>query len=58
MWIQMHWDDKDRQLTLQPDPRMKKWPGGAKLFSVKLLWEPEAPPSRFEFRGEKVATRF
>jgi alpha-glucosidase (family GH31 glycosyl hydrolase) len=31
-WIQFTWDDRARRLTIEPDSRMKKWPGGTRMF--------------------------
>src|SRR6185436_15823088 len=36
IWIRMRWDDALRQLTLEPDVRMKKWPGGVREFAAEL----------------------
>jgi alpha-glucosidase/alpha-D-xyloside xylohydrolase len=57
VWIKMHWDDKTRRLTLEPDPRMKKWPGGVRRFAVEAAGSNEKSRP-VEFRGEKVALDF
>src|SRR6185295_6263787 len=36
VWIRARWDDAARQLTLEPDARMKKWPGGTRVFAVEV----------------------
>jgi alpha-glucosidase (family GH31 glycosyl hydrolase) len=53
VWLRCRWDDAARRLTLEPDPRMKKWPGGVRVFSVEIAGS-DAKPKRVEFRGEKV----
>lgn len=35
-WIRFQWDDQARQLTLEADPRMKKWRGEARRFKVEI----------------------
>src|SRR4030095_361130 len=37
IWIRVRWDDSARRLTLEPDERMKKWPGGARLFTTEVV---------------------
>ena len=37
VWIRFRWDDAARRLTIEPDPRMKKWPGGARVYQVQLV---------------------
>jgi alpha-glucosidase/alpha-D-xyloside xylohydrolase len=53
VWLRCRWDDATRRLTLEPDARMKKWPGGVRVFSVEIAGS-DAKPKRVEFRGEKV----
>ena len=53
VWLRCRWDDAARRLTLEPDPLMKKWPGGVRVFSVEMAGS-DAKPKRVEFRGEKV----
>jgi alpha-glucosidase/alpha-D-xyloside xylohydrolase len=52
-WIRFRWDDAARRLTIEPDKRMKKWPGGVRVFSVGVVIG-DAQPKRLEFRGERV----
>jgi alpha-glucosidase/alpha-D-xyloside xylohydrolase len=54
VWIRLLWDDAARRLTLEPDPRMKTWPGGARVFTVEAAGG-EAKEKRIEFRGARVA---
>jgi alpha-glucosidase/alpha-D-xyloside xylohydrolase len=54
VWIRFRWDDAARQLTLEPDARMKQWPGGARVFAVEAAGR-SAPAKRIEFRGERVS---
>jgi len=56
VWIHFRWNDSARKLTVEPDPRMKKWPGGVRSFSVKLAnWKSE--PTPVEFRGNRVTVK-
>ncbi len=40
-------------VAIEPDPRMKKWPGGVRVFNVKRAGS-DAAPQRVEFRGLPV----
>jgi alpha-glucosidase/alpha-D-xyloside xylohydrolase len=53
VWVRIKWDDAKRRLTLEPDARMKKWPGGVRVFAVEVTGS-DAKPRRVEFRGERV----
>jgi alpha-glucosidase/alpha-D-xyloside xylohydrolase len=53
IWLRFHWDDAARRLTLEPDPRLKKWPDGSRIFSIEIAGS-NAKPKRVEFRGERV----
>jgi alpha-glucosidase/alpha-D-xyloside xylohydrolase len=53
VWIRFRWEDAGRRLTIEPDKRMKKWPGGARIFTVEVAGS-DAQPKRVEFRGERV----
>jgi alpha-glucosidase/alpha-D-xyloside xylohydrolase len=53
VWIRFRWDDAARKLTVEPDKRMKKWPGGARAFLVEIAGS-DAQPKRVEFRGKRV----
>jgi alpha-glucosidase/alpha-D-xyloside xylohydrolase len=57
IWIRIHWDDSTRRLTLAPDPRMKQWPGGTRVFAAKLIGG-AAEPKQIEFHGTSVETQF
>lgn len=52
VWITARWDDAARRLTIEPDARMNKWPGGSRPFSVEVVGD--AKPRRFEFKGERL----
>jgi alpha-glucosidase/alpha-D-xyloside xylohydrolase len=52
VWIRFRWDDKKHQLTIEPDGRMKHWPGGVRVYQVQLAGRAEH--SRIEFHGEPV----
>jgi alpha-glucosidase/alpha-D-xyloside xylohydrolase len=54
IWIRFRWDDSARRLTLEPDERMKKWPGGVRVFAIEAAGS-DAQPKRIEFRGERIA---
>ncbi|HEX5222412.1 MAG TPA: TIM-barrel domain-containing protein [Verrucomicrobiae bacterium] len=56
IWIRMRWDDSARRLTLEPDKRMKKWPGEMRVFSVETAGS-DAPSKRVEFRGKRVSVK-
>jgi len=56
VWIRFRWDDSARKLTLESDPRMKKWPGGARKFSVKRV-DVRSEPAEMEFRGRKISLK-
>jgi alpha-glucosidase/alpha-D-xyloside xylohydrolase len=53
VWIHLHWDNAARRLTLEPDQRMKQWPGGVRVFSVEAVGG-GAKPRRVEFQGKPV----
>jgi len=53
IWIGLRWDNAARRLTLEPDARMKKWPGGVRVFAVEAAGS-DAKPKQVEFRGEKI----
>ncbi|HXT12783.1 MAG TPA: TIM-barrel domain-containing protein [Candidatus Angelobacter sp.] len=55
IWIRFRWNDANRRLTIEPDERMKKWPGGARLFSAEVIG---AKPQQVEFRGKRVEVKF
>jgi alpha-glucosidase/alpha-D-xyloside xylohydrolase len=53
VWIRFHWDDAARRLTIAPDPRMKKWPGGSHSFAIELVAD-GAKRKQVDFGGERV----
>jgi len=53
VWIRFCWDDAVRRLTMEPDERMKQWPGGVRVFLVEVAGG-DAEPKRVEFRAERV----
>src|SRR5262249_6849409 len=57
IWIRIYWDDAARRLTLEPDARMKKWPGGARAFKVETQGD-NAKVKQVEFRGERVVVNW
>jgi alpha-glucosidase (family GH31 glycosyl hydrolase) len=53
MWIRFNWDDKSRRLTAEPDPRMKKWPGGVRTFAVEVVGS-DANAQVIRFQGSRI----
>jgi hypothetical protein len=53
IWIRFRWDDAIRRLTVEPDQRMKNWPGGVRIFAVEAAGS-DAKPKQVEFSGERV----
>jgi alpha-glucosidase (family GH31 glycosyl hydrolase) len=56
VWIRFRWDDANRRLTLEPEERMKKWPGEMREFAVEAVGS-DMPSKRVEFRGERVEVK-
>jgi hypothetical protein len=54
--VSFRWDDKARRLTLGPDKRGKKWPGGVRTFSIEVVGS-DAKPKQVEYQGESVEIR-
>jgi alpha-glucosidase/alpha-D-xyloside xylohydrolase len=54
IWIRFRWDDGKRRLTIEPDPRMKKWSGAVRVFAVEVAGS-DALPRQIEFRGKRVS---
>jgi alpha-glucosidase/alpha-D-xyloside xylohydrolase len=57
VWIRFRWDDAARRLTVEPEERMKKWPGGARVFTIEIV-DSDAKPKQVKFQGERVAMNF
>ena len=55
-WIRFRWDDAKRRLTIEPDPRMKKWPGGVRKFSIRRV-DVKSEPTEVEFRGKRMTVK-
>jgi alpha-glucosidase/alpha-D-xyloside xylohydrolase len=53
VWIHFHWNDKTHELTVEPDARMKKWPGGVRNYLVDVVGT-AAPPQTISFAGNKM----
>lgn len=53
VWIRIRWDDATGRLTLEPDARMRQWPGGARVFTIEVVGR-DVQPKRVEFCGEPV----
>ena len=43
VWIRFRWDDEARRLAIEPDARMKKWPGGARIYQAQLVGSAQNP---------------
>lgn len=56
VWIHFHWDDSARRLTIEPDRRMKQWPGGGRTFTMELAGN-GGKPKIAEFRGERMVVQ-
>ena len=56
VWIRFNWDDSKRLLTVEPDNRMKKWPGPARPFTVEVIGG-NVPARQIRFAGEKLQIR-
>lgn len=56
VWIRFRWNDRTRQLLIEPDERMKKWPGGVRSFAVEAV-DSEQKPKLIEFRGKRVEVK-
>jgi alpha-glucosidase (family GH31 glycosyl hydrolase)/cyclophilin family peptidyl-prolyl cis-trans isomerase len=54
IWIRFRWDDKTRRLVVDADPRMKKWPGGKRSFTVKVVGDTRP----VEFHGQRETLTF
>jgi alpha-glucosidase (family GH31 glycosyl hydrolase) len=57
VWIHFKWNDSKRRLTLEPDSRMKQWPGGVRQFAVEKIGS-GIKPKPIEFRGKAVEVKF
>jgi alpha-glucosidase/alpha-D-xyloside xylohydrolase len=53
VWIRCRWNNAARRLIVEPDKRMKKWPGGARRFAAEVVGS-GAKPKLIEFRGQRV----
>jgi len=53
IWIHFKWNDSRRRLTVEADPRMKKWPGGARSFAAQLIG-PNSQVKPIEFSGKRI----
>jgi alpha-glucosidase (family GH31 glycosyl hydrolase) len=52
-WIRIQWNDAKHRLTLEPDARMKHWPGGARVFKVEIE-DGTGKRGQVEFRGKRA----
>jgi alpha-glucosidase/alpha-D-xyloside xylohydrolase len=56
IWIHFHWNDRAQELTLEPDTRMKKWPGPAREYAVELAGV-ASQARRISFVGDKLTVK-
>ena len=56
VWIRFHWDDANRSLTIEPDERMQRWPGGTRVFAATIA-NAGGSAHRIEFRGERISRK-
>jgi alpha-glucosidase/alpha-D-xyloside xylohydrolase len=52
-WIHFRWQDRAGKLIIEPDPRMKRWPGGTRALNVELSADP-GKTKQIEFRGRRT----
>jgi len=57
VWIHFRWNDSRRRLTIEPDARMKKWPGGMRAFRAEVIGS-GSQPKAIEFQGKRVEVSF
>jgi alpha-glucosidase (family GH31 glycosyl hydrolase) len=57
VWIRFKWNDAKRRLTIEPDSRMKKWPGGVRAFTAETIGS-STQPKPIEFRGKRIEVNF
>jgi alpha-glucosidase (family GH31 glycosyl hydrolase) len=53
VWIHIRWNESAHELNVEPDSRMKHWPGGARKYEVELVGS-GLKPREIEFRGVPV----
>jgi alpha-glucosidase (family GH31 glycosyl hydrolase) len=53
VWIRIRWDDNARRLTIEPDARIKPWPGAVREFVAEITGEGGAS-KRILFKGERA----
>jgi alpha-glucosidase/alpha-D-xyloside xylohydrolase len=56
VWIHFHWDDQGKELTVEPDTRMKSWPGGARDYEVVLAGS-DSHTKTVSFAGAKIEVK-
>jgi alpha-glucosidase len=57
IWVRFRWIDRERRLVIEPDQRMRRWPGGERKFRVQLGGN-EKDARVVEFKGERVEVAF
>jgi alpha-glucosidase/alpha-D-xyloside xylohydrolase len=56
VWLQIHWNDKARRLTFEPDKRMKQTSANGRPFRVEVVGS-NVPPATMEYRGRKISLK-
>lgn len=56
IWIRFRWNDEARRLVVEPDPRMKTWPGGKRRFTIELVGGTHS--KSVEFHGQREGLSF
>ncbi len=53
IWIRFRWNDAARRLTIEPDSRMQRWPGGTRRFDVEIAGR-KTEPRQIDFVGKTI----
>ena len=54
IWICARWDDHARRLVIEADRRLKKWPGGKRKFTIKVVGRTNSKTVEFHGLRETV----
>jgi alpha-glucosidase (family GH31 glycosyl hydrolase) len=55
VWLHFRWEDKARRMVIEPDSRMKKWPGGTRVFQIETA--DGSGKASVEFSGRRVTAK-
>jgi alpha-glucosidase/alpha-D-xyloside xylohydrolase len=53
IWIHFRYQDRAGKLIIEPDPKMKRWPGGTRAFNIELATV-AGKTKQIEFRGKRT----